>query len=581
MYRLFVSDEEIDLNEKTKIAVSRKIFDLKDLSTRGIRYTNAFTVPPTSKNLRLLGLPNALASSNNSFEISKPYNLLDQNTVVSSGRVIIKEFDEKKGAKIQLSEGVDFWEAVGALNLRDLTLHSDDFEFTVANMNALKALGSSVFLTALHDARGDKTNTALTNYNYTRPFYRFRIILDRIASEVGYEINYNDLLTTSELNLVGCTSNADRFWFSDYKIRFQDTAVNGTLAVGTPSSTSWDLGNISEAANVLTNNTYKTQYILKGQVNAPNDAIISFVFSDRTERFTVPKGVSQINFLTDESDVGITLEIQTNVPITFEDVYLYSAVSESEIFDVTGSVASVIGFYALADYNLPNMTAKEFIKMVMSLFFLNPDTDNLNKTISFTQLAEELNTNNFIDLSGRVQRNNSWATGEMYGKTNYMGYVNDSDIDEDLGRAVFRVDNVNGVDEMDIITIQQFSASKEIEVSGERIVSYPIYDTTDAKRESITDRIVYFNNVGAFGYNATFSEISFQRLRAKYYFDFIENTIRERVIMLEALLKYNEFLDIQKRPLIFNPDLGGLFLVTEIEGFTTEGLTMLKCVKYG
>jgi hypothetical protein len=579
VYKLFISDEEIELNAKTKIMLSRKIFDLSDISSRGVRYTNAFTVPPTAKNLRLLGNPQALASNNTAFEVSKPYTLTVENTVVSAGRVIVKDFDEKKGAKIQLSEGVDFWTAIGGLNLRDLSLHSNDFEFTTTNMNALKSLGSSVFLTALHDARGDGTNTALTNYTYTRPFYRFRRILDAIAAQVGYSVDYGDLLSTTEMNLVGCASNADRFWFSDYKLRFEDVAVYGTLGIGA-GSTIFDLGNISESSNVLTNDTYKTSYIIKGRVNAHQDTIIRFIFSDRTERFVIPKGISQINFLTDESEVSTTLEIETNLPVTFEDVYLYDAVSESEIFDVDSSYA-VTGFYVLADYNLPDMTCKDFIKMLMKLFFLNPETDNLNRVIGFTRFVDDINTNNFTDLSERVQRNNAWTTGDMYGKTNYLGYANDEDLDVDLGRAIIRVENINANDVRDLVLVDQFSASKEINVSSERIVTYGIYSTADVKRESIKNRIVYFNEVGAFGFNATFAEISFQRLMSAYYFGFIENTTRERVVSFDVLLKFHEFLGIQKRPLIFNPDQGGLFLVTEISNYSDDGLTTLICLKYG
>lgn len=580
MYKLFISDEEIELNAATKIMLSRKIFDLTDISKRGIQFTNAFTVPPTSKNLRLLGNPQALASKNTAFEVTYPYILVDQNTVVSSGRAIVKDFDEKRGAKIQLSEGVDFWDAIGSLNLRDLSLHDFDFEFGNTAMNALKTLGSSVFLTALHDARGDGAHTALSNYNYTRPFYRFRRILDKIAEQVGYTVDYGDLIDTTEINIVGCASNTDRFLFSDYKILFEDTAVFGTLAIS-GASTVFDLSNISESSNVLTNDTYKTSYILKGRINATADAVVSFVFSDRTEKFIIPKGISQINFFTDESDIGTTVEISVNVPVTFEEVYLYSAVSEAEIIEVDNSHTAVFGFYALADFNLPNMTGKDFVKMLMQLFFLNPKTDNLNKTIGFTRFSDDLNTNNMTDLSARVQRNNAWSSGDLYGKTNYLSYANDEDVDTDLGRAVVRIENINANDERDFVLIGEFSASREIVVSGERIVSYGIYHQTDPKRESIANRIVYFNEVGSFGFNATFAEISFSRLMAKYYFDFIENTTRERVVKFEVLLRYHEFLAIQRRPLIYNPDQGGLFLVTEIESYSNDGRTVLNCVKYG
>ena len=129
MYRLFIQGEEVELSEKTRVNISRKIFDLSNLSARGVRFTNAFTLPVTSKNLRITGNPQVLSSNNKAFEQTSDYQLVDNNAVVSAGKVIVKNFDEKKGVKIQLSEGVDFWDSVAGLRLKDIKLDNFDFVF--------------------------------------------------------------------------------------------------------------------------------------------------------------------------------------------------------------------------------------------------------------------------------------------------------------------------------------------------------------------------------------------------------------------------------------------------------------------
>lgn len=580
MYRLSIDGEQAELSAGTKIKVSKKTFDLSDISNRGVRFTNSFTIPPTGVNIRLLGSPNVLASNNNAFEVPKTYVLSDQNTIVSSGNVIVRSFDEKKGIKIQLSEGVDFWNGVGALKLRDLTLDNFDFEFTTANMDAKKTLvGNDIFVTALHDA-GDPAGTALVRYNKTRPFYRFKPILDQIAAEVGYVIDYSDVLDNTELNLTGCASNTDRFLFSDFKKRFEDVSLSSTLNLSLASNV-FDVGNITVVSNVLTNTTYKTSYIFKGIVTTDIPSVITFVFNDRTESFSVPSGASKINFISDEADIGSTLQIRTNSDVFLQDVFLYSAVTESEIFDVESDFDRVFDLLVLADYNLPEMTCKDFFKIILKMWFLNVETDNVNKKITLTRFLDDLNTNNFTDLSGKINRNNSWESGTVYGKTNYLRYKNDENLDVDLGRAIFRVDNINAVDEKDFVLVNEFSASQEVLISTNRVVSYGIYSDTEVKRESVSSRVVFFDETGTFGINATFNDISFQRLFSQYYFSFAENTTRERVVSFSCLLDFKDFNDIQRRPLIFNEDQQGLFLVTDIEGYTNEGLTILKCVKYG
>lgn len=580
MYRLFINEEEADLNQKSKIKLSRLVLDLSDLSKRGVRFTNAFTLPPSAKNLRLCGSPQQLATNNNSFEVSQFYTLQDDNTIISQGRVIVKDNDEKKGIKIQLSEGVDFWSVAESRQLNDLVIHDQDFQFTPANMNAKKTRTSDVFLTALLDARGDKTNTALDNYDYTRPCYVFRNVLDRLASELGYSINYGNILDDTSLNSIGCPSNTRDFFVSDYKFSIQNLTVSGLVNPATGSFL-YNIGNnVTAISTTLTNNKYKTAYSIKGTVTSKFNTSIDFVFSDRTEKVIIPKGTSFVSFRTDSSEIGTSLSIRANENIVFDDVYIYSVVSEGDIFDANEMIG-LDGMYVLADYNLPIMTYKTFIKVFLKMYFLNVDIDNENRVLTINSFGDSINTNNATDLTNKIQRNNSWSSGKIYGKLNALGYSNDNDVDLNLGTVYFNVENENAKETKSFIEIPEFSASNEVIISGNRVVQMPIYDTLEPKRQAVADRIVFFNETGSFGFNATFSEVSFQRLYSTRYFNFIEATKRERLIDFEVFLNYETFVKLQNNPLIFNRDLESYFLVTNIEEFNDEGFSKIQTVKYG
>ena len=577
MYRLRINGELTDLDNKTRLQLNKLLVDLKDLTKRGINFTNAVTLPDTGKNRRLTGYPNRLASSNQSFETRQDYQLLDESTIISTGKVVIKEYNPKRGIKVQLAEGYDFWNDAGSKLLNDLELHAFDFTFTTANMNAKKSKASDVFISALHSATGNTTDTALSSYQYTRPCYYWKRLLDLVAEDLGYSIDYGDTLTLTELNSVGNLSNTEKFFVSDFKRRFQNVNQNGNIDYTNASSVfSKSSPSTTQAGSTLTNGTYKTSYVIKGQVTSAIETQISFSNGDR---IAIPKGTSFINYRTDELEISSNFVISFDSEISLDDVYIYSAINEADIFEVDGAI-SIDNYLVLADYNLPNQTFKQFIKIILSLFFMDIDINNDKKEITLRYLPDIISTNNVSDYSKKVIRNAPYTAGKLYGRLSIFSYQNDDEINEDFGKAFVNIPNENAPETKSIIGINEYSASNEIEVSGESVVSVPIYNTSESKRESVRDRIVYFNEVGSFGINATFSQISWQRLYANHYLDFVQATKRERVSKLNAYLTNTDYRTIQRSPIIYIDWMEATFLVTEIKGFEKNRTCILQVIKY-
>lgn len=580
MYRLIINREEAELNRDTKINVSRTVFDLSDLSKRGMKFTNAFVLPVTAKNDRLTGYPSRLSSNNQSFEKTYPYQLVDVNTIVSTGNLVVKDFDQKKGIKVQLVEGYDFWSLAGEKRLNDLVNHGDDFQFNNSNMDSLKFKSNSVFVTALHTATGNKNDTALVNYKYTRPCYNFKIILEKICADIGYDIDYDTVLENTVLKDIGCLSNSVDFFVTDFKRRFEAQTLSGDIDFSNASIVIPNVGNTTLSGNSLLFNTYKTSVIIKGTVSSNVDTSINVTFPDRVERVSISRGTTFVNFRSDVAEIGSTALISCPDNITLDDVYVYSAVREGDIFDIEEDV-TLSNSWVLSDYNLPVITYKAFIKVMAKMFFLDTVIDEQNRVLRFRYLGGAINTNNFVDLTGKVNRNNKWTAGKVYGRLNVFTYSNDNDVDSDLGRAYFNVQNENAKPVKEFLKVDEFSASDELTVSGNTVITAPIYTPGDNKRQAVTNRIVFFNETGTFGINATFNQISWQRLYSDHYFDLIENTKRERTMKLDVFLTNLTFNKLQRTPIMYDKDQESYFLVSSIGKFNREELTEIEVVKYG
>ena len=582
MYRLTVNDEDVELDAKAKIQLSKKLFDLDDISSRGLKFTNAFTLPASNLNDYLLGYPSRLASNNLAFENNQPYILHDENNIVSVGSVVIKSYDENKGIKIQLAEGYDFWVKAGKTLLQDLILHDHDFAFTTANMDALKTKGASVFLTALAAMTGNPTHTALTNYNFTRPCFYWFMVLNEIADNLGYELDFDDVLDNTQLQDVGNISNAEDFMVCDMKRRFQSLSFLGNIDISTGSSEFYKAGNTTISTVTLTNIAYKTSYVIKGTVTSSFDTALTLTFTDRVLRVIIQKGTSFINFRTDAVEIGTTLVISANETVTFDDLYIYTAISEGDIFEEDGAIVGAITNYlVLSDYNLPQQTCKQFLKVLASLFFLDFEVNEYTKTVKLIYLPNKIDPNNVLDLSGQVQRNIEWKNGGMYGQLNSFQYTNDDTVSLHLGDSFFNVQNKNVVESKLFLEIGEYSATDELTTSGENIIKIDIYDQNEKKRASFKDRIVFFDEVGAFGFNAVFNKIAMGVIYSNHYFDFITATKRERSAQIMVKLTKLQFKELSRSPLIYVDFLESNLLVTDINGFTTDGLTKLTVVKYG
>ena len=161
-----------------------------------------------------------------------------------------------------------------------------------------------------------------------------------------------------------------------------------------------------------------------------------------------------------------------------------------------------------------------------------------------------------------------------------MQYANDEDINPNLGTAFFTVENKAAQESKIFLDIPEYSASNELSVSGENIIVCSIYNVTENKRSAIKDRIVYFESTGAFGFNAVFNLISFQRIFSDVYAEFIEATKRERGANINAYITKLQFSQLSEFPIVYIDSFKSHFLISSISGFDQKQPATLTAVKY-
>ncbi len=590
MFNLQIDSENVELDGRVKIQMSRLILDLSDISKRGIKISNALVLPFTKKNDRLTGYPSRLNTNNRAFESNPSYTLTDSNNIVSTGEVLIKSFDEKKGIKIQLAEGYDFWRQLGRLQMLDLDLFQYDEEFSVATFDVLKNKTSSIWLWALTHDSDDPAETVLKSLQHSRPQYREKRLIDEIIAQAGFEVDYTNVVDNTIFDDMGLMSNTANFSVTDYMRSWDKIAISSGDIVQTSGTLEFEeTGNVTLSGNDLINQLYATSYVIKGNITSPIRTILTItsVGAETTIfRVNIAQGSNFINFRTDELEIGNSTVFSVDDNVIFENVRIYSHMNESDIVEIEGGWQAPAqksvnnDFLILSDYNLPQMTQSTFFKNVITRLFLKVDIDPLRKKITIRSFSDVLTTNNAINLTGKTQRFPPYTSGKVFGQLNTLSYNNEDDISPEFGRATFSIDNKNAKTIKSFISMPEYSASKETLIEGNTTVKVEIYNITKASRVSKKDRPVIFATGDGIPFTAQFLGIGWQDLFSKNYIEFINSIGRERVMTANMLINYLEFNRISDTPIIYVGELGSYFLVMKLSGYEEGEFTRIDMIKF-
>ncbi len=644
MFSLNISGEDADLTEGTKIQLNRKLFDLKDITARGLVFTNAFTLPYTVKNDRLTGHPSRLASNNMAFEENRPFTLLHNNSIVSSGTVMINSFDSKKGIKVQLVSAGGFWALAGAKKLTDLNNRRDDYVFQEGALDL--RIGDSVFSNAgaCYEVQGIDSRTS-------RPAICFKAVLDRVFEDLKYIVDYGNIEFSGSLaynnniiiNLLylGCLSNHTDFFVTDYKahIRNKTAVTQGSFneIFVKPGGLKFNSYEIGHWDYDISHSFLNVRYAIKGWARKIEDneesSIVVHAHKQKSIVLTdtiVQNGTFFLNVITGLFDQGTGVRFAvTNLLIL--DAYFFTVISESDIFkfqkgenerkekEASDALAAakeeantalgaeaklekikkvfelsqpfepekinIDGYMVLGDYNLPGQTYKNFLKNLMALFFLELKVDEVAKTIKVVEVPEtmEIKRRDNMDLSSVVYGENGHQTGGMYAANNDMGYARDNE-SNDNGSFTFSIKKGDSKSVKKFIEIKDYSMSAY--ASRSPLLHFPIYDLKNSNRQSIKNRIVIFvppngNYDIDRGVYLNSYLLDMSNIFNLSYRKFVEATKRERTVTFRAKLTVLQFHELQAKPVFYVNRFSSYFLAVEIKGFDGENPCTLKAIRYG
>ena len=588
MFKLQINGENVELNSKESFKLFLVNLLLNDFSKRGITISNQVNLPLSSLSQKSILFPGHINSNNKSFEERQKYTLTLNQNIVSTGTVIVVEHDPKKGTKIQLAEGDDFWTIAGRDKLNDLILYDEDFVFEAASFTTLKAKTNSPWLWALDSEASDTGETALNDLVFSRPQYRIKTLIDKIVSSTGYTIDYGSLLD-GKLDNLGFTANHNGFKVTDYRNKFINVSVsNGILDLGVGSIEFSKAGNTADIAGELVNQLYSQSWIVKGFISSVFDTKIEVIIEDSSGGFksqfiNIYIGENFVNLNTDDIEIGSKVTFNLQDPLLFRDVRIYPSIDEGKIFDVSGSfesspgVSILDGFLVLSDYNLPDLLQSELVKIPLKQLFIKLDIDDLAKEITLSSFQDIISTNIAYDISGKIQEFPPIKSGKTFAQLNIFSYKNDDDIPSSLGSAFYRVDNENAKEAKEFLSIEM-SASNEVLVSTNSVIDLPVYNIADVSRNDIDIRICLFQVGTGINFRAEFTGINWQTLLDENYVLFLNKIRRERLLTLKGVFTATDFKAMKKTPVIFVAEINAYLFISETEGFSPGELTTLKCV---
>lgn len=456
---LYINGSLVDVGN-SKIAISFKSFDIGDLKTRNVNYTNRFNLPKTENNINILGYSDSEKSLT-----SIPYRRLPavvlRNGIEVMRNAIAVVAEASEFFKIEIYSGAfGFFDVVGEKNISELDLTEfDDY-------------GSGTILKQPFINYGN-LNEASTPLDFTGNELwccPYLTILEEIITQNGYE-KQGDVFDDPKLAIMYMAAlglsgyNEDFKTPKEFEAFIDDAGVSLNL---TTSNTKISFTNVSKASDFYDGiDTYEvedpqggayggTWYTFQGFAHLEFEIVSGLVtvelFSNLTGPFTYgPNGPGtysvdfeisdRITGLGDISGIeGSQLFMRARTFTGTGEISITSGIMYNKVLsDIFGTYTSVSGI-------LPEMSQKDFIKDFAVRFGVLFSEDN--GTLICTKL-EDIIKNKHLAKDWTQKRDTSFIDKNSfefrnYAQESFFYYDNaDDDLDETVGRGSIDVDNEN------------------------------------------------------------------------------------------------------------------------------------------
>lgn len=582
---LYINDTLMDLGG-TSIALSFKAFDIGDLNTRNVNYTNRLKIPKTDNNIIALGY-----SSDEKSLTTRPYRRLQARLlrngveVFRDGIAVVVEVTDMFGIEIY-SSTFGFFDIVGEKLISDLDLTEYD---TYGSQGTLK----KPFINYGNLNQGsdplDYSGNELWCFSY-------KTVLEEIIKQNGYEkqgdVFSDPKLERMHLAALGLSGYNENFRRPKEFEAFVDDA--GVVLNLTTSNIKVPFTNVTKASDFYDGtDTYLVQdpqgglyggtyYFFQGFAHLDfeiiSGSVIIEIFSNATGPYTFgPEG---------PGTYSIDLEISDRMPgVTdisgVEGTQLYV---RARTFTGTGQVSissgnlynkvlpDIFSTYTSVQGIMPELTQKAFIKDFAIRFGVIFSENN--GTLICTKIEDIINAkNNAKDWTQKRDKSYEDAGNKgnkiefefrSYAQQSYFSYENeDDDVDESVGRGSIDIDNENLDNDTTIYTspfsnsdTQRIGNSSAGFVTAAYIPVYPDEDDPGLRLVMIRDKYDYEPTldgpisdyeVGYFIDSLAEHDLSWERFLSDHYTEL--TSALQRAKLLERYYVLDD-LDIQGMDLL-------------------------------
>jgi hypothetical protein len=434
---LKINGQEVDLPPDAAFAVTIQSNDITKPDTVQSSYSNSLTLPFTERNHKVLGNANEVTSLT-----TVPYQKLEAD-VLQDG---VEVMPRPKAYLLQASEGyevdifsgtVDLMERLGDKSIRDLDLshlnHLWDNTQVKAGMNPARTHTSGYVYDLIN--RGIPLQEANLYPGNLYPSVFVRTVYNQMMLEAGVKWDFeNELFDKLLLPFSNQKPVHNRQWIESRTFELSDANSFGSLSYGVVKiKHSFKVNSLSGPF------TYFLNINPNGAAFSPNIANLRITQAGEyslTAEFAITKAYDLTNATIN------TVFMEGNPQLSdyqWQVSYLEEAVYGSE--------------WSVAD-NLPDISQKDFFKMVNGLFNLMPSFDAYSDTLRLTLMQElEANKVNALDWSDKLVYNGVIPVQYRFGDFAQKSWLRYKESETLAGDAFFTLGDQQLEEEKDILTL--------------------------------------------------------------------------------------------------------------------------------
>lgn len=441
MVNIKIGSEYLDLFPNELIAWTIEDSDLSNVVAITGLYTNAFTIPDTVNNKRLLNYStNPLLSASAYTRIDA--SLLNDQTVLSVGYIRLREYREQQGEiEIEfLGSQTDLFEVIGDAELSDIDF--SDLDHTYNNGNVIAGLTNTegyVYVPVNYGIFDFKAVTDGIDLGEIYPAVYLKDIVKRLVRDAEFKIE-GDALNTYEYNnaVLPYTGTFNKFTQAQNDARsyfsfgnYAATFPNGNTKVQTDT-------NVNSKYNTLGLYSFSLdRYTADGVYDINIFCKINYVTAIVTTNLRVDIWKNGVFYTTSSLPDRVAFTDRTANGDYYE-IYVNNSggsVSGTILVESQGFVQQqwVNGFSVEVSGLLPNMKQKDFLLYVATILGAKITVNNITKTVYLKRIdsikgnyARARQWDNKLDTSKQIAVNFA-DIADNYAKRNNFLYLEDSE----------------------------------------------------------------------------------------------------------------------------------------------------------